>query len=179
MKRMSVGLVVLVVIFFSAPAFALGPYYVGANYASIEYQVSDFGFPGDFNMTALVLNAGLNLHDHFAIEARLGTGVEEDAYPGLEPKIGLLYGVYARGEYPIDNFKPYLTLGYTWLEVDYDVAPDDKDDSISYGIGADFKFADNLSINLEYLYLLEMNESIFGPFDLDVKSLSFGLKYSF
>ena len=157
MKDLLVGFVVLMTIFFAAPALAAGPFYVGANYATVKYEVSDWGFLVDFDMTALVVNAGLNLNDYFAIEGRIGTGLKGESWPGLGPEIDMLYGVYARGEYPMQNFKPYLVLGHSWLEVDYDAILTDDSDNISYGIGADFKFADKYSINLEYLYLLEMD----------------------
>ncbi len=172
MKKILVGLVVVVSMFVAAPVVAAQGYF-GAAYSTV---MADFG-PVDFDLGALTVLGGGNLNENFAVEGRLGFGVQDDDIGGL---VGLeldhYLGVYGRAILPVNNFMPYLVFGFTQAEITFestDSSGSEDDSDFSYGIGTDVKVNENMAVNLEYMYFMEFEDEV------DVDGFSFGFKYFF
>ena len=153
MKKIFAGIIALAIVLFSAPAYSADQYYVGGNYSLVSAEASSLGLPVDYDFGTLSLLGGAYINEFFAVEARLGIGLQDDdSFPGLEGEIDSMYGLYVRAEYPIHNFKPYLVVGFTEVEIALNSVGISSDDAgFSYGVGMDYKFNDKFAVNLEYM----------------------------
>lgn len=176
MKKCFIALLISFAVLTAAPAFALGPLYLGANYMMTTVDINDVSVPDDFSLDSLSLLAGFYLIDILAVEARVGFGVGDDTVDTVTSEIDKTYGVYARVEIPIGMFKPYAIAGYTASEFSSDSFSDQDESDLSYGAGLDLKLTEHFGLNAEYMLLGEYD---FGSTDVDVESLSLGLKIYF
>ena len=178
MKNISVVMLVLTVVLFAVPALALGPFYIGANYAMTTIGADDAGLPDEFDVQATTLSAGLHLLDFLSVEARVGFGAGDDTVGSVNAEMDEMYGLYLRGVIPIGMFKPYVIAGYTSADFSYNSSSEDDSD-ISYGLGLDLMLGDSLALNAEYMRLMEFEDAIGTSADVNVDSLSLGLKWYF
>ncbi|WP_101757829.1 porin family protein [Oceanicoccus sp. KOV_DT_Chl] len=127
-------------------------WYIGGSYAQLD---TDFDDLVEFDLAALVFNAGYKINDYIAIETRLGTGITDDDIVGVDLELDYLWGVYAKAGIPTGTaIYPYVVLGYTKAELElsgYGYSESDSDSDTSYGIGADFSVNDNVGIFAEYM----------------------------
>ncbi|WP_431024013.1 porin family protein [Halomonas sp. H5] len=124
------------------------------------------------NDVGLRLRGGVQLNDYFAVEGHLGTG-GSDTVQGVEAELDYLVGGFAKGILPISQeFRLYGLLGYS--EVDFDFSPGGsaRDDGFSYGAGAEFEVAPNLSVGADYIRYLDKS-------DANVDAASVGVRYQF
>lgn len=165
----------------NAQTFSDMTYYAGANLSwlsttqqgnqspTVDVDPVDF----DADIIAAYGRFGMLFHPNFSGEVRLGFGLGEDEVE-LDGQVGDVdlksyYGLYLRGGFPInDMFNPYAVLGYTWLDSELTWADEtwdagDSDSDISYGIGADFNVMDTVTINAEYILLVDADAE-FGGF---------------
>ncbi|WP_051252482.1 porin family protein [Ferrimonas kyonanensis] len=145
--------------------------YVGGQYNFMEVD----GGPS-VDIGALSGRLGYEFNRNVAVEARLGMGVSDDTLMGVDIELNYYYGVYLRGQMPMDSgFTPYVIAGYTKGELeasnDFDKAKEDEND-FSYGIGVDFAATDNLDVGLEYMMYLDKK-------DVEVSGFSLGVTYRF
>ena len=184
MKRLLVGVLCLLLVLVASPVVAAnGKMYVGGDYT---FAMADFG-PVDFDLGALGVNVGSYLNDYFSIEGRLGFGVTDDDISdftgSLELEIDSYAGAYIRGEIPVNNFSPYLILGFTYVDIGFDAnipsfpslsgSGSEDDSDFSYGVGASFKTGERFRVNAEYMYWMEFEDEV------DVDGFTFGVKYFF
>lgn len=84
--------------------------------------------------------------------------------------------MYLRGGLPVSpRAYPYLSLGYTWLEISvssHGVAEEERVEDASFGLGLDFSFSANIAFNIEYQQYI--NEA-----PLEVKGASWGFSYRY
>ena len=114
----------------------------------------------------------------FAVEGRLGFGVQDDTVGAANGEIDYLVGAYVRGGFPLGIFEPYVIAGATMIDTSWGFV-DGDDVGLSYGVGADFKFNEKFGINLEYMYLMDFDGMTAQPAGIDVDSLSVGCKFYF
>ncbi|XKE44371.1 porin family protein [Halomonas organivorans] len=129
--------------------------YIGGD--ALFWELDPDG-PGNFDSTGLRLRAGVAFNDYFALEGHLGTG-------GSDGPVDLDYlaGGYAKGMLPITpQFKIFGLLGAT--EVEFDGA--DSESDISYGGGASYAIAPNVSLDADWMRYLEESN-----YDFDAVSL--------
>ena len=110
-------------------------------------------------------------------ELRWGYGVNGDSteFEGLNVSLELddMYGAYVKGGVPIgDMFYPYAIVGYTEQELTARSsgvgAASDSVDDMSYGLGIDMMVGSRVGINLEYISLLDKDDS-------EVEGISIGI----
>ncbi|MNJ63351.1 outer membrane protein X [compost metagenome] len=142
----------------------VGPY-LGASLSRAEIDHAD--------LTALGYKLGYQANQNFALEARLGTGLFDDSVDHRTYEIDNYAGLYAKAILPLNhNFSVYGLVGYSRAELKtytrHGIVNDWSDRDVSSGLGLDITVERNLSINLEWINLVE-----------DVDLLSFGINYGF
>ena len=150
------------------PLFAVAPYvsaaqagssYAGVGYGVVTYEENDYP---DLNPTVLVGRFGHYVADNVAIEARLGFGMSDDSTTVTGVNVSLdidhVYGIYAVGHLPVGKKASlYALVGYTHAQATAtasvggtSVSLSDSDSDVSYGIGAEYAFAKNVTAGIEY-----------------------------
>ncbi|PSF11417.1 porin family protein [Marinobacter shengliensis] len=138
---------------------------VGSLYAGLNYTFMDVDFDGfaSADVGTLSGKVGVMANEFLGIEARAGFGVDDDRVFGQKAKLDNFFGGYATinmaNQSPVT---PYAVVGFTRIEAE--IGPQSDDDSdFSYGAGVNFKFAQNLSGNLEYMrYYDDSNVTVDG-----------------
>jgi len=152
--------------------------YFGAQYAIGTY--SEDGFD-DVNPTALVGRFGKYFNDNFALEGRLGIGIQDDSInifgTDVTLEIDTILGIYGIGHFNLNETSSvYGLLGLTRAEATVSASGfgSDSDDEtgLSFGVGADIGVSETVALNIEYTQYL--NKS-----DFDFSALSFGAVFSF
>lgn len=117
----------------------------------------------DRDSVGLRLRGGAQVNDYFAVEGHLGAGGSDG---GAE--LDYLIGAYAKGILPVaPEFRLYGLAGFT--EVDFNI---DRESGFSYGAGAEFDVAPNLSVGADYMRYLDKSR-----YNFDAASV--GLRYRF
>ena len=161
------------------------------NYIGIQYgigQYSEDGISQEFNPTVLIGRIGHYFHPSISVEARMGSGLEDDTQflpefgaSGLDVALELdsMFGVYGVGHLNLTgSFSVYGVLGVSKVKGTASVPSSpglkssEDNSSVSYGVGANFDIGSNLGLNVEYMRYLDKSE-----FDLDVIGL--GVEFSF
>ena len=147
-----------------------GTSYISAQFTPLDYQVNGI----DDEAMPLTVNGrfGAFIDQYTSVEWRLGAGVEDDTLTATQGaarvNIDLLYGVYLRGGIPLGTvLYPYVSIGYTWADLDFEYAGatfSDKVDDVSFAVGFDLNLGDKWSINGEYQqYINEKESKLAGP----------------
>ena len=152
-------------------------FYVGGGYNFVTY--SESGAP-DADLGALFIRGGYQLNDYIALEARLGTGVQDDdvSLYGYRVNVELenYYGAYFKAGIPTEiGLYPYVLLGVTHAEVKaslggYSISDDGSD--VSYGVGVDYLFNQQVSVGLEYANFYDKD-------GVEITGFTLGLNYKF
>jgi opacity protein-like surface antigen len=177
MKKMKVLAALVVATAVSVPVLAADEIftspYAGAQINFQTISADDGG--DDVNPMALTLLGGAFVHQYVALEARLGFGIVDDTTEGVDIINTYNASLLARGVYTVENFSPYVALGFSTAKVtaEWDGGDDDETNSgLSFGLGVDYKFMDNYAANLEWISLVNGD-------DFDVSSINLGVKYLF
>lgn len=148
--------------------------YMGLDYAHVTVDVE--GRSDSVNMGAMrgtigaYVNHLVGIQIPVAAEGRLGFGFLDDDIDGIDISTDLTWGAYLRAELPIAGaLAPYGIVGFSYAKVsaDLDVVDVSADDTgFSFGVGASYQFNERITLNAEYLRLVE-----------DVNTFSFGVRY--
>lgn len=159
-------------------ASALAGPYVGTamGIANIEAD----GARGKARNTTVLVIAGHQFTPHFALEARLGAGLQADSatFNGQKMTIDTnrFIGVYGKAMLPLQgSVTPYLLLGATRGTTTSKVAgfrERDTDTDVSYGIGLDWAVTQRASLTLEVI-------DWFDKDDANVRGVNLGAKMHF
>ena len=155
--------------------------YIGMRYADLDTEIDLNIGSGDLATPALMLNVGSQINPHFAVEGRLGFGIDDD--DGLE--LDSYYGIFARVGAPLsEKFAPYLLIGYGKAELEADtVSADDND--FAYGIGANINVKENFAISIEYVNYYDESSSavdVFGNVisgNISIQGFAVGFQHRF
>jgi len=159
---------------FSAQAeIEKGQRYVGANANFLSYEE---GSVMDASLLAVSGRFGAFVHENFSFEARVGLGLidGEDNIYGTTVDIGLnhFFGIYARAGLPLnEQLYPYALIGYTRGEVEasaYGFTVDEAESDSSFGFGVDFKFNEKMTLNAEFINLLDKGGAEVSGFSLGI-----------
>lgn len=166
-KHKKIAVLLITPLFVLAPLQTLAEgLYAGVQYAFLKYERDGFD---NAEPTALNIRGGLEINDYFAFEARLGFGANGDKANGTDVEVDTLAGVYAKaGIMASAPISPYLIGGWTYVNLNED------DHDLSYGGGVEIRTNENLSVNLEYM-------DIINNFDnaADITAVHLGLTYKF
>jgi outer membrane immunogenic protein len=162
-----------------------------SNYLGLQYGVakySESGVSKDFEPTAVIARFGREINPNFAVEGRLGIGLDDDTQfvPELcecgvdvEFEIDSIFGIYAKGSiHPSDWLSLYGLVGGSRVKVTAGLAgfsstaESDDENSLSYGAGVDIGFSRSAAVNIEYMRYLDKDN-----FSLDMASI--GLTFRF
>ena len=161
----------------------------GENYFGLQYGYANYdesGVSKTYKPTAFVARFGRFLTPNFAIEGRLGTGLDDDTHNLSEfgdrdvtLEIDSIFGLYGTGHFNItETSSIYGVLGVGWVKSSANM-PDlrrlestEKNSSVSYGIGADIGIGSRWALNIEYMQYLDKD-------DFDVGMASVGASFSF
>ena len=144
--------------------------YFRVGYNFVTYEQSGLS---DADLGALDVGVGMYFNKNFAVEARLGLGIQDDDIGAVNLDLNGYIGVYARGEIPLANkFSIYGLLGVARVDFDGTPSASNADNDISYGVGAMFAINNKSSIGAEYLMLHDD-----GPVQVDGFSINYQMKF--
>lgn len=165
-----------------ARANAANEVYVGLQYGYNILSIDVDGVP-DFNPGTVVGRFGVFGTANFAIEGRVGAGVQDatETVGATEVKFELetLLGMYGVGHFNFGrNSSIYGVLGFTRVDAKlnvpslpgWDFSGDDSD--ISYGVGADLGISKSIAVNIEYMSYLSKSGA-------DINAANIGLVFGF
>lgn len=171
MKKISLALLVSSSLLAPLSAVAVQPgFYFGGGYtdASVDFD----GLSNDADLGLLFVRGGYQFNEYAALEARLGTGVEDDKIYGVKVEAEDVYGGYLKLGTPTQvGLYPYVLLGFTHAELKAN-GYSDSDTDMSYGVGADYWFNPSVSAGLEYARLYDEN-------GVEVNGLTLGLNFKY
>lgn len=148
--------------------------YVGAGYTGAEVDFN--GLSGSADTGVLFVRGGYQVNQNVAFEARLGTGVDDGHVEGAKVEVDDMYGAYLKAGLPLQmGFYPYVLLGATHGKVKvsgHGFSESDTSSDISYGIGIDYWFSDQVSAGLEYANFYDKD-------GVEVSGWTLGLNYKF
>ena len=151
----------------------------GENYFGLQYGYGDYdedGISETFDSTLLSGRFGRFLTPNFAIEGRLGIGLEDDTHNlpefgdrDVTLEIETLFGIYGTGHINVtESSSIYGVLGVsqvkgtTSLPGFRGLESTEHNSSVSYGIGADIGIGSNWALNIEYIQYLDKDDFDFG-----------------
>ena len=160
-------------------------YYVGVGYSCAQLT-GDNPDQEFMTMSAVSLNAGYQINDSLAVEARytrsLGDinyqtwNVDEDVSSSSPTNLG----IYLKPQYNFEAMSVYGLLGYgqVWLDNGQDTF---KESGIQYGLGANFLVMDtNIFVDYRRLYNDEGFDSLkTWEHDVAANSYTLGVNYFF
>jgi len=159
--------------------------YVGGGFVAATVDLDG----DELEPTALYGRFGAQISDVVGAEMRAGFGLSDDtmsaSYEDIDAKLELeldrFIGAYVTLTAPVaGNVKPYVVFGYTDVKLSIDVSltgfgsgsVSESDSSVSYGLGADIKLSDTVSLNGEYM-------SYYDDEETTITGLSIGAKAAF
>jgi outer membrane immunogenic protein len=156
----------------------------GSRYGGIQYAITTYSEDGvseEPKPTALIGLVGANITDRFAVEGRLGFGLQDDTVSvsgaDVSTDIDSLIGVYGIGHINLGGGSSvYGLLGVSRAELTFSY-PDnpvlesksDNKTGLSFGIGADIPVSNYVALNIEFVQYLMSG--------FDLSAFSFGVKF--
>jgi len=158
----------------------------GENYFGLQYGVGNYdddGISETYEPTLLVGRFGRFLTPNFAIEGRLGLGLEDDTHNLPEfgnrdatLEIDSMVGLYGTGHFNFtESSSIYGVLGFSQVKgtasmPDFPgLEPTENNSSVSYGIGADIGIGSSWALNIEYIQYLDQDDFDFGVASVGAK----------
>ena len=161
------------------------------HYVGIQYGVAGYdeeGISEVFKPTAVMLRLGHAFNSNFSVEARLGTGLDDETQfvpelgvSGIDATLELdtIAAIYAVGRTSLtESLSVYGLLGASRVEATATVSGfpaatnSSSETSFSYGVGVEVGISSSLGLNLEYTQYLDKS-------DADLGIIAVGLKYGF
>ena len=161
----------------------------GENYFGLQYGYGNYdedSISETYEPTLFIGRFGHFLTPNFAIEGRLGTGLDDDTHSLPEfgdrdatLEIDSMFGLFGTAHLNLtESSSIYGVLGVSRIEGTASL-PDfsglestENNSSVSYGIGADIGIGSSWVLNIEYIRYLDLDD-----FDFDVGSV--GASFNF
>ena len=149
----------------ATPSWYIGGGVIGAVYQQDENSNNRLH---DKEIGIGFVRLGHRINDYFAIEGRLGTGLEDDSdidilkdstgaemESEVELSVETMAGLYVMGGIPTNTaLYPYAIVGTTYIDVDAKAdtgqTSSESGSTISYGAGVEIAITPALSFNIEY-----------------------------
>ena len=147
--------------------------YVSAQYVIASYDEDSFE---EANPTLLVGGFGKFFNKNFALEGRLGLGLQDDDLAtNRSVEIDGLLGIYGAGHFNLSGTSSiYGLIGYTRIKTTTSVSGIQivsfYDSGLSLGAGADIGISKNVALNIEYVQYLHKT-------NYDISSIGLGAVY--
>ncbi|TNE77545.1 MAG: porin family protein [Gammaproteobacteria bacterium] len=150
----------------------MGGVYAGLNYTFMMLDDNDL----DADVGTLSGKVGVDATPFLSLEGRAGFGVDDDTISGVDLSVDNFFGGYANIKLPNESpVTPYAVIGFTRIEAEAKFLGNkvtDDDSDLSYGVGLNMKFQQNLSGNLEYMRYYDDD-------NLTVDGLGLGIQVNF
>lgn len=138
-------------------------HYWGGGVASGEYERDGVGRT---DVTGVQLHLGTELLPFFALEARVGTGFQnETEVAGVDVKTRVEHwgSLFARAFVDMDRVRPYALIGYTSGRAKAKVPSigleaSDSDQDVSYGAGVELYGNDSTALFLEWVKYFDTSD---------------------
>lgn len=169
-------------------------FYVGAGYGLLN-QTSDNvtamgGIDAEWEVDMLLLQVGYQYNKYIAVEGRYWYGlsdVTQNMTGQTEVDVSGDYsawGVYLKPMYPLGDLNVYGLLGYASVILDGDNGFNWETDGLSWGVGLQYAFTDNLSVFADYIMMGEADEYTLNGVDgavsdISIDTINVGLTYTF
>lgn len=151
----------------------------GESYFGLQYGYGNYdedGISETYESTLLVGRFGRFLTPNFAIEGRLGTGLDDDTYNlpefgdrDVTLEMDSMFGLYGTGHFNFtESSSIYGVLGVSQVKLtssmpDFPAVEEtESNSSVSYGIGADIGIGSSWALNIEYIQYLDKDDFDFG-----------------
>jgi len=148
--------------------------YLGGGYTDATLDLDAVDKDADIGM--LFVRGGYQINQNVAVEARLGTTIDDDTIYGVDVEVEDMYGVYLKAGLPTQSgFYPYVLLGMTHVKVEASGrggSASDSDSDISYGLGVDYWFNSQVSAGLEFANFYDNDGD-------EVSGITLGLNFRF
>ena len=168
-------------------------FYLGLGYGSLT-QTSDnistlYGVDAEWDVDTLLFQAGYQYNKYIAVEGRywLGIGDATQSETG-QPDVDIsgdftAWGIYIKPMYPFGDFSVYGLLGYASVELEADSGTYWNTDEFSWGLGAQYAFADNFLVFVDYVDMGRADDFDFNgetaTADISIDTINFGVTYKF
>ena len=151
------------------------------NYFGIQYGVAGYdekGVSETFVPTAVILRLGHSFNSNFSVEARLGTGLDDDTQ--FVPELGVdginatleldtIMAAYGVGHMDLaESISAYGMLGVSRVSATaagqgFPASREsDSESGFSYGAGVDVDVSDSVALNVEYTQYLNTSDADLG-----------------
>ena len=169
-------------------------FYLGLG---ISWMSLDNDYNGeDFSANGIMLQAGYQINQYFAIEGRYthnigdveynhGTSINPnyDDYPTDFTNLAL----YAKGMYSIGDFTPYVLLGYGEVALTNiplggpGISADRAEQGFQWGLGASYDFTEDIAIFVDYVNMYDGTGFDKRAVDADISAdtWTLGVTYKF
>ena len=129
-------------------------YYLGVGFGKFKLKNRDISENLKSNIISLI--AGYNINNYLSLEFRYYKGVSNLTYHSLNKSKKIdskysNYSIFVKTTYPIDNFNPYILLGYGVNKISNLNNSDRKESNLEYGLGVSYKVNDNVYIFADYI----------------------------
>jgi len=167
-------------------------FYVGGQLSNTTLKETEASYSESTSFMVLSGLAGYKFNPYFAIEARLGSGINDEAYIDDGDRVTLSVArqsaIMLKGIVPInDAFSLYGIAGMAAVKYDlsitgnnFTLSDSETLDGFSAGVGAEFNVSPQLALTLEYM---QLPDKTFGSgidrFRLQTNSVSLGVNYRF
>lgn len=151
-------------------------FYGGLAYSMLDAELSSQGESEDSSPTAFNFFGGALLNKNASVELVLGKGMSDDNVGPLDWEFELdqFIGVYAVGILPVsEQVDFYGKLGLASVEYT-DAASDDSSGSgLSYGLGGELKFTQQIGASLEYVFYPDAE---YDDYEIDIETNAINLR---
>jgi len=183
------------VIELAAPATDTG-FYVGLGYGWTGFNgngVGAYNTPEnnwDINLGSIMIDGGYKFNQYIAVEGRYWFGLQDSNdlgwTSGAKDVTVDSWAIYAKPMYPVTSeFNVYGLIGFAGTDVEVDNLSGANFDAsgFSWGIGADYKVVDNVSVFIDYTSIVQNEGVTFGglnlPLEMDTDKVTVGVNYKF
>jgi len=153
--------------------------YIELGYTSAQYNTDEV--PGLSNSNQLRITLGKNISENYAIEGVYANGMSDSSNAGntVNVRLASSYGLYVKPKMDIsDVFELFARVGYFNYKANGTVPSDTTQNSsasgtsLSYGLGASMKIANNIYGNLDWMQVYKKEGT-------DIKGMGLSIGYKF
>ena len=168
-KKNTASKSIVAMVFITSSFIVQAESYFGVNLTALEASAD--GIPDDATLTALSGRVGGYFNENFSGEVRVGTGINDDSFVGVDISLETMYGAYLRAGFAAGNFYPYAVVGYTDVELEFSGFGSSSESDTSFGLGVDITITDDIKGNAEYMNYYDKDGFELSGFSIGIAKL--------
>ena len=128
--------------------------------------------------TLIEARLGQRINRYFALEGRIGGGLNSDDANGYSTRVQMVYAGYAKGILPLaPSFSVYGLGGIAGTQLHHNYPDFNRSDAgLSFGVGAELSVAREASLTLEWVRL---NDGYNAGYHYTADQATFGVNFRF